>query len=79
MWSDPPATAEDWFCSGWCTDAGLERLNALLDDPVNDTRPFDVLSVEADDFQRERHQDSRGTAIDEQRRQRARERSQQKQ
>jgi hypothetical protein len=55
MWSDPPATAEDWFCAGWCTDAGLEQLNVLLDDPANDARPFDVLSVEADNFQRERY------------------------
>jgi hypothetical protein len=55
MWSDPPATAEDWFCSGWCTDTGLQRLNTLLDDPANDTRPFDALSVEADAFQRERY------------------------
>ena len=55
MWSDPPATAEDWFCSGWCTDTGLERLNALLDDPANDTRPYDTLSAEANTFQLERY------------------------
>jgi hypothetical protein len=55
MWSDPPATAEDWFCAGFCTDTGLERLNALLDDPANDSRPFDALSAEADAFQRERY------------------------
>jgi len=55
MWSDPPATAEDWFCSGWCTDAGLERLNALLDDSANDARPYDALSAEANTFQLERY------------------------
>ena len=40
MWSDPPAIPDDWFCAGFCTDAGLERLNALLDNPANDTRPY---------------------------------------
>jgi hypothetical protein len=55
MWSDPPATAEDWFCSGWCTDTGLERLNALLDDPANDARPYDVLSADANTFQLEQY------------------------
>jgi hypothetical protein len=55
MWSDPPATAEDWFCSGWCTDTGLERLNALLDDSANDARPYDVLSAEANTFQLEQY------------------------
>jgi hypothetical protein len=39
MWSDPPVTAEGTFCAAFCTDAGLDRLNALLDDPANDTRP----------------------------------------
>jgi hypothetical protein len=55
MWSDPPATAEDWFCSGWCTDTGLERLKALLDDPANDTRPYDALSADANTFQLQRY------------------------
>ena len=55
MWSDPPATADDWFCAGFCTDAGLEQLNALLDDPANDTRPYDALSAEANTFQLERY------------------------
>ena len=40
MWSDPPATAVGAFCSFACTDAGIDRLNALLDDPANDARPF---------------------------------------
>ena len=34
MWSDPPATPVDSFCSWACTDAGIDRLNALLDDPA---------------------------------------------
>jgi hypothetical protein len=47
MWSDPPLTAEDNFCSWWCTDAGLQRLTALLNDPANDARPFAQLVAEA--------------------------------
>ena len=47
MWSDPPATAVDEFCSGWCTDAGIGYLNKLLDDPANDVRPFAELQAEA--------------------------------
>ena len=39
MWSDPPATAVGTFCFFYCTDAGIERLNKLLDDPKNDARP----------------------------------------
>lgn len=53
MWSDPPVTAEDTFCAGGCTDAGLERLGALLDDPANDARPYAQLSTEATDYQRD--------------------------
>jgi hypothetical protein len=40
MWSDPPATIEDTFCIFYCTDAGLERLEQLLDDEANDERPI---------------------------------------
>src|SRR5438105_6832771 len=47
MWSDPPATAVGTFCSMLCNDAGTERLNALLDDPKNDARPFAELQNEA--------------------------------
>ncbi len=36
MWSDPPVTIMARFCASWCTDAGIERLNALLDNPAND-------------------------------------------
>src|SRR5438445_9812715 len=55
MWSDPPVTAEDTFCAAWCTDAGLERLKALLDNPANDKRRFADLSSEADRYQREQY------------------------
>ena len=55
MWSDPPFTAEDTFCAAWCTDAGLERLNALLDNPANDNRRFPDLSSEADRYQRDQY------------------------
>ena len=47
MWSDPPNTAVGAFCSGWCTDAGIDYLNKLLDDPANDARPFVALQAEA--------------------------------
>ena len=55
MWSDPPFTAEDTFCAAWCTTAGLERLEALLDNPANDKRPFADLSAEADRYQRDQY------------------------
>lgn len=47
MWSDPPATAIDYFCSGACTDLGIDRLTALLDEATNDDRPFLELNAEA--------------------------------
>ena len=53
MWSDPVPTAADQFCSFLCTEAGLERLNALLDDPANDARPYDELAREARAHDRE--------------------------
>ena len=40
MWSDPPATPEDMMCFFWCTDTAFEHLEALLDDPGNDDRPY---------------------------------------
>ena len=55
MWSDPPATPEDWFCAGWCTDVGVEQLTAMLDDPANDVRSFDELSAAANTFQLDRY------------------------
>ena len=53
MWSDPPNTAVGAFCSGWCTDAGIDYLNKLLDDPANDARPFEELQAEATKHQLE--------------------------
>jgi hypothetical protein len=53
MWSDPPSTAVGSFCSFLCTDAGIDRLNALLDDPANDSRPFEQLQAEAKTYERE--------------------------
>jgi hypothetical protein len=47
MWSNAPATPEGDACQTACTDAGLARLNALLDDPKNDSRPFAALAAEA--------------------------------
>src|SRR5438552_3901705 len=53
MWSDPPATTAGSFCFFLCTDVGIERLNALLDDPANDARPFTQLQDEARKVERE--------------------------
>lgn len=53
MWSDPPTTPEGLFCFFACTDAGIARLNALLDDPANDARPFQELQAEAKRYERE--------------------------
>lgn len=47
MWSDPPATAVDAFCFFLCTDAGIARLESLLDDPANDARTYQELAGEA--------------------------------
>ena len=52
MWSDPPATAVGTFCFAWCTDAGIDYLNKLLDDPANDARAFAQLMSLADTYQR---------------------------
>jgi hypothetical protein len=38
-----------------CTDAGIAYLNALLDDPANDTRPFRELSAQASRHQNEQY------------------------
>jgi hypothetical protein len=62
MWSDPPVTPEDNFCSWWCTDAGLERLRALLDNPANDARPFAQLVAEATAHQTDQYIRPRLTA-----------------
>ena len=55
MWSDPPSTVLDTFCLFWCSDAGLTRLEALLDDPANDARPTVELYGEAALHQREQY------------------------
>jgi len=55
MWSDPPPTAVGTFCFFACTDAGIERLNALMDDPANDARPFPELQTEASRHQRDNY------------------------
>jgi hypothetical protein len=47
MYSDPPSTALDMFCFFACTDLGLRRLAALLDDPANDAKPYPALSEDA--------------------------------
>jgi hypothetical protein len=44
MWSDPPASAVDQFCFITCTEVGITFLNALLDDPANDSRPYEELT-----------------------------------
>jgi hypothetical protein len=53
MWSDPPATAVGMYCFFSCTDLGLDRLNKLLDDPANDTRPTMQLIGEAKAVERD--------------------------
>ena len=55
MWSDPLPTAVGTFCFFACTDAGIDRLNALLDDPANDSRPYPELRAAADRHQRENY------------------------
>jgi hypothetical protein len=62
MWSDPPATLLDTFCLFWCSDAGLERLNALLDDPANDERPTQQLYADAAHYQYDEYLRPRMTA-----------------
>ena len=55
MWSDPPTTVTGDFCASWCTDAGIDRLNALLDDPANDARPLGQLRAEADKYSQDKY------------------------
>jgi hypothetical protein len=45
----------DQSCFITCTDAGIARLNALLDDPANDSRPFRELMNEAARYQNEEY------------------------
>ena len=55
MWSDPPFTAADTFCLFFCSDEGVDYLNALLDDPDNDDRPYQQLLMEASIYQRDHY------------------------
>ncbi len=55
MWSDPPRTLADSQCYVYCTDAGLSRLEELLDDPANDDRPLNELTRAAGSYQREQY------------------------
>jgi hypothetical protein len=45
MWSDPPYSTVGTLCASICSDFGIGRLNALLDDPANDARPFQQLQT----------------------------------
>lgn len=55
MWSDPPSTIAAAMCFFACTDAGIERLNKLLDDPTNDARPFPQLTAEAAKYEQDNY------------------------
>jgi hypothetical protein len=55
MWSNPPNTIVGRLCAFYCTDAGIDRLNALLDDPANDARPFGQLQAEAAKHERDNY------------------------
>ena len=47
MWSDPPVTILGRLCAFACSDAGINAMNALLDDPANDAVPFATLQRRA--------------------------------
>src|SRR5205823_1660075 len=47
MWSDPPLTSVGTLCASICSDVLINRVNALLDDPANDAKPFQQLQVAA--------------------------------
>jgi hypothetical protein len=47
MWSDPPSSSVGFLCASICSDTGINGLNALLDDPANDARPFQELQAAA--------------------------------
>ncbi len=55
MWADPPETAVGQFCFFACTDSGIDRLNALLDDPANDARPYPELRAQAAKFEQDNY------------------------
>ena len=58
----PPETIVDTFCLFFCTDAGIDYLDALLDDPKNDARPTMELYAEATKYQRDEYLRPRLTA-----------------
>ena len=47
MWSDPPVTIMGRMCAFACSDAGIDAMHALLDDPANDAVPFATLQRRA--------------------------------
>jgi len=47
MWSDPPVTIIGRLCAFVCSDASIDAMNALLDNPANDAVPFDRLVRQA--------------------------------
>jgi hypothetical protein len=49
---DPRWRIEDLMCRGSCTMAGFEHLQALLEDPKNETRPVAELDAELQAFSR---------------------------
>ncbi len=55
MWSDPPSTAVGQFCFFNCSQAGIDYLNVLLDNPANDKRPYTELDTEAKTYEREKY------------------------
>jgi len=55
MWSDPPFTALDTLCLFYCSDAGFDHMNSLLDDPSNDDRSYEELYMETMRYQVEHY------------------------
>ena len=53
MWGDPSSGILRSFCFMVCTEVGLARLNALLDDPANDEHPFQELLTKAREQERD--------------------------
>jgi hypothetical protein len=53
MWSDPPPTIVGAVCNAWCSDAAIDAIKVLVDDPANDGRPFGERRARARDRQNE--------------------------
>src|SRR5215217_3198794 len=47
MWSNPPDTIVGGLCGGACSQAAIDALNALVDDPANDRVPYAQLRTTA--------------------------------